>query len=60
MKNLFNDAVVTNPEEVKGGTLFLLAWLFGGFYGYGGSKGGHGSYGGSKGGYGGSKSYSKW
>jgi hypothetical protein len=59
MKNVFNEAVLTNPEEVKGGTLFLLSWLFGGYrsYGYGGGYGGGnncGCNGGSRGGY------SKW
>lgn len=57
MKNLFNEAQITNPAEVKGGTLFLLSWLFGGYrsYGYGGSCGCGGSYG-----YSSKKSYSKW
>jgi hypothetical protein len=44
--------VVTNGEEVKGGTLFLIKHLlFGGFKGgyYGGHYGGH--YGGGKKGY---------
>lgn len=57
MKNLFNEAVVSNPQEVKGGTLFLLSWLFGGF---GKSKsygGGHGHGGGHGGGC---KCGSKW
>lgn len=26
MKNSFNDAVIAKPEEVKGGTLWLLGW----------------------------------